>query len=378
MNLCTCSDIILPGVPSGADGRLESAQRAVYWTGPKLATTAKRFSQSLLLTEGNSNDSTSIRFRGQYRKQPELIRGRRPARLAFGISIDHRPDLKQLLFILTTPADGGVSVQFRIADGNTNDSVTYIETWNTLRTVVSRADFLYVADSKLCSHGNLDEINCAGVRFVTVLPRSRVEDRRFRKWIQSNTPSWQLLWDQPCPKVHDGPPDRWYVYRDSIGSMEAWPLVWVWSTRLTERQRIRSQEHIAVATKKLTALRARIISTKARLRAASRIDFKLEKILEDYRVRRYLKVSRTMSAEHAFKQTRRGRPGPNSAYRRITRRHYDLEWAVDQAAISYDERSDGMYPSCRARHEGYYPACAIMPRLNRHLVRRAEAPGSRV
>jgi transposase len=62
--------------------------------------------------------------------------------------------LKQLLFILTTAADGGVPVQFRCADGNTSDSVTHIETWNTLRTVAGRADFLYVADSKLCSHGN--------------------------------------------------------------------------------------------------------------------------------------------------------------------------------------------------------------------------------
>jgi hypothetical protein len=69
-------------------------------------------------------------------------------------SKDHRPDLKQLLFILTTAADGGVPVQFRCADGNTSDSVTHIETWNTLRTVAGRADFLYVADSKLCSHGN--------------------------------------------------------------------------------------------------------------------------------------------------------------------------------------------------------------------------------
>jgi transposase len=55
--------------------------------------------------------------------------------------------LKQLLFILTTDADGGVPVQFRTADGNTNDSVTHIETWTTLRAVAGRADFLYVADS---------------------------------------------------------------------------------------------------------------------------------------------------------------------------------------------------------------------------------------
>jgi hypothetical protein len=32
--------------------------------------------------------------------------------------------LKQLLFILTTDADGGVPIQFRTADGNTNNSVT--------------------------------------------------------------------------------------------------------------------------------------------------------------------------------------------------------------------------------------------------------------
>ncbi|MFZ0550829.1 MAG: hypothetical protein WAU49_09410, partial [Steroidobacteraceae bacterium] len=85
-----------------------------------------------------------------------------------------------MLFILTTAEDGGVPVQFRIADGNTNDSITHIETWNTLKTVAGRPDFLYVADSKLCSHENLDTIARAGGRFVTVLPRSRQEDRQFR------------------------------------------------------------------------------------------------------------------------------------------------------------------------------------------------------
>ena len=38
-------------------------------------------------------------------------------------SKDHRPDLKQLLFVLTTAADGGAPVHFRCADGNTSDSV---------------------------------------------------------------------------------------------------------------------------------------------------------------------------------------------------------------------------------------------------------------
>ncbi|MGA8053448.1 MAG: hypothetical protein WCA12_06230, partial [Burkholderiales bacterium] len=60
--------------------------------------------------------------------------------------------------------------------------------------------------------------------------------------------------------------------------------------------------------------------------------------------------------------TRRGRPGPDTAYRRITRKRFDIQWSIDPAAIAYDEKSDGMYPSCRARHDGYYAACPIMPR----------------
>ncbi len=98
------------------------------------------------------NDSTSIAFCGQYaHASGRRLRARRAPAITYGYSKDHRPDLKQLLFILTLDADGGVPVQFRCLDGNTSDSQTHIETWNTLRTVAARPDFLYVADSKLCA-----------------------------------------------------------------------------------------------------------------------------------------------------------------------------------------------------------------------------------
>jgi transposase len=32
------------------------------------------------------------------------------------------------------------------------------------------------------------------------------------------------------------------------------------------------------------------------------------------------------------------------AYRKITRRRFDIEWLIDKAAVTYDEMSDGMYP----------------------------------
>ena len=84
-------------------------------------------------------DSTSIRFCGQYRAAGSRSGpGRSAPAITYGYSKDHRPDLKQLLFILTTSADGGVPVQFRAAAGNTSGSITHIDTWETLKATAGR------------------------------------------------------------------------------------------------------------------------------------------------------------------------------------------------------------------------------------------------
>lgn len=291
------------------------------------------------------NDSTTISFCGQYRAASgRKIRGRSAPVITYGHSKAHRPDLKQLLFILTMNADGNVPVAFRCTDGNTSDSRTHIETWNALRAVAGRADFLYVADAKLCSRENMDYIDRAGGRFVTVMPRNRLEDEEFRQWIQSNTPPWELVWDRPNARHIDGPRDCWYVWRAPLPSAEAWSVVWVWSTLLTLRQEARRRRNIAAATEELKALRERLAGAKARLRGAAEIDLKLSMILERHHVGRYLKVRRTVREEHRYKQTRRGRPGPETAYRKLTKRRFDIEWDTDEEAIAYDHRSDGMYP----------------------------------
>ncbi|HSX82197.1 MAG TPA: IS1634 family transposase [Candidatus Saccharimonadia bacterium] len=291
------------------------------------------------------NDSTSISFCGSYRgAHGRQIRGRTAPAITYGKSKAHRPDLKQLLFILTMSADGNVPVAFRCTDGNTSDSVTHIETWNTLRAVAGRSDFLYVADSKLCSRENMDHIDRAGGRFVTVMPRSRLEDAQFREAIQTRMPEWTLVWDRPNPRYSDGPRDCWYVHRAPLPSMEAWSIVWVWSTLLTLRQHARRLRNIAAAIEDFERLRQRLASSKTRLRGAPEIDMQIKLTLDKHHVGRYLKVRRIVREEHVFKQTRRGRPGPDTAYRKITKRRFDLQWDIDDDAIAYDRKSDGMYP----------------------------------
>jgi hypothetical protein len=98
---------------------------------------------------------------------------------------------------------------------------------------------------------------------------------------------------------------------------------------LTLRQQERRHHNIATATEALTALRRRVLGPRSRVRGGARIDLEVELILEQHRVRRYLKVKRVPRPEHTFKQTQRGRPGPGTEYRRVTRRRYDLEWSID-------------------------------------------------
>jgi transposase len=291
------------------------------------------------------NDSTTIRFCGQYRAATgRRLRGRRAPWITYGHSKDRRPDLKQLLVVLTTSADGGVPVQFRCADGQTNDSQTHLETWEALRAVAGRADFLYVADSKLCTRENMDYLDRRGGRFVTVLPRSRLEDKEFRQWLQTHEPPWEKVWDRPNPRRRRGPRDRWYVCRAALPSREAWPVTWVWSTLLMLRQEQSRRERLAAASEALRDLQDRLRSPKTRLRAAGEIDRRVEEILEQYTVGRYLHVRRTVREEQRFRQWRRGRPGPQTTYRKLTRRRWDLGWRLDDAALAYDRKSDGMYP----------------------------------
>jgi transposase len=291
------------------------------------------------------NDSTSIRFTGQYRQASgRSIRGRRAPWITYGHSKDHRPDLKQLLFVLTTSADGGVPVQFRCEDGNRNDALTHIETWEALCQVSGGRDFLYVADSKLCTHDNMSHIDRQGGRFITVLPRSRSEDGIFRKWIQTHQPDWEPVWDRPNPRRKYGRRDCWFVCTYHLPSREGWPVIWVYSTLLEIHQKQRRLERLAQAIEELDQLDRRLCGPRPRLRSVSQITKHYEAVLGRYKVGRYLRVKLWQENLERFRQEHRGRAGPATRYRRELRRRHRLRWTLNKEQVVYDEKSDGMYP----------------------------------
>jgi hypothetical protein len=288
------------------------------------------------------NDSTTIQFSGQYRPaHGRRLRGRRAPWITYGYSKDHRPDLKQLLFILTATADGGIPIQFRCADGNTNDTTTHVETWEALCQAAGKRDFLYVADCKLCSLDPWSDRPPGPL--VTVLPRSRREDAEFGV-AQSHEPAWETVWDRPNPRGENLPRDVWRVCRDPLPSREGWPLTWVFSSLLALHQQQSRRERLARALQELEAWRAKLAGPRPRRHARHEVQQAVDQLAARWHVGRYLHPQVAEESEHRFRQEARGRPGPRTRYRRLTRRRLQLAWALDEASLAYDRKSDGMYP----------------------------------
>jgi transposase len=165
-------------------------------TSPGLAAATHSVQEFHVSLDELHNDSTTVTFHGAYADAAE--EKPRPARntlaITFGHNKDHRPDLKQLLYILTLSHDGGVPVHFRAASGNVTDDQTHRDTRQILCRLAGRSDFLYVADCKLATTENVTFIHGHGGRFVSTLPRTRKEDHPFHASLLAEQVRWRPLW----------------------------------------------------------------------------------------------------------------------------------------------------------------------------------------
>lgn len=290
------------------------------------------------------NDSTSVSVHGQYESADgRPRRGKPTAAVTFGHSKDHRPDLKQLVWILTVSADGSVPMAYRLADGNTSDDPTHVPTWDALVDVLGRRDFLYVADSKLCSGEAMRHIDGEGGRFVTVLPRTRGEDKWFRDWIQTNQPQWTEAIRVPGERIGDL--DRvWSTFLSPLPSAEGYRIIWVHSTVKAARDEHARRSRIEAGVAAIDTLAAKLAGPKTRLKTRAAVEQAAAAALAEAGAARWLAVTITETVEETFRQENRGRPGTDTRYRRTTRTRYAVSYQTRDDMIAYDAASDGCFP----------------------------------
>ncbi len=290
------------------------------------------------------NDSTSISVQGAYRDADGTPRaGKTTPVITQGHSKDHRPDLKQLVWILTVSADGAVPIAYRLADGNTVDDPTHVPTWDGLVALLGRVDFLYVADSKLCSRQAMGHIAGRGGRFVTVMPRSRKEDGAFRDWLQTHTPVWTEAARQPGPRL--GEPDEVYCTTPApTPSAEGYRIVWVHSTAKAGRDAAHRMRCTEAGIAAINSLDGKLAGPRNRLKTRAAVDKAAAAALINARAEKWVTYTVTETTTKTYKQARAGRPGANTDYREILTTRYTVSSDIALDQITYDAASDGCFP----------------------------------
>ncbi len=290
------------------------------------------------------NDSTTITFCGAYADAAGLGRslGRPTLAITFGHNKDHRPDLKQLLYILTVTADGGVPLHFRAESGNVTDDQTHRDTWDLLCQLTGRRDFLYVADCKLATSENMAYLHQRQGRFVTVLPRTRSEDAAFRALVAKGQVTWRPLWEKTDEE--GGVLDSYSTSDHPATTTEGYRLVWYHSRRKVEQDAVVRSGRIERALKQLAALRDKLRSPRTRYRQEAKVAAAVAEILESCGVAEWIVTEVQPQTKETFHQDHRGRPGKGTRYVKKVTMRFDLSYRIDDARVAVDARSDGIFP----------------------------------
>jgi transposase len=253
--------------------KLHMADRASLMTELVVAF-VEEFSISL---ERMSNDSTTVKAFGKYP-------GRTKTGLALkkGKSKDHRPDLKQLLFTLSVSADGAVPIHYKCYPGNVTDDKTHIETWESLRAIASRADFLYVADSKLCTDEQLHHIVGNGGRVVTIVAETWGEVTLFKQTLRTAKKAKEIIWRRQRPNC----PDRseyFSVFKGQhLTTTRGYRIHWIYSSEKRERDRKQRDGRLKRAEQNLAVLNGKI--NRRNLKTRKAIERSVDEILAENEV----------------------------------------------------------------------------------------------
>jgi transposase len=281
-------------------------------------------------------DTTSVKVFGAYANQKT-----KALQLKRGHSKDHRPDLKQLVYDLSVTRDGAIPVHFKAHDGNRTDDTLHWENWLSLRGMLGRSDFLYVADSKLCVKKTMMNIDRNHGRFITLVPRTRIEVAEFIDQCLASRIRWERVTVKRASRKHK----RMDVFEVASGLFqlrEGFRLFWFRSSEKRRRDVEDRETRIDQALDNLRGIdepsRRRGPKTEASLRR------KAEEILERFGAKQWVRLEIALERVEDFKQKTRGRAGEDTDYRRVVKWVPRLTAKRDLEAIAQSEVMDGIFP----------------------------------
>lgn len=285
------------------------------------------------------HDTTTVTFHGQYAgsfAEPRITPGHNK---------DHRPDLKQLVFGINVSADGAVPLSHEIYSGNRTDDTVHCGNVDMLRQLLGRDDFVYVADSKLATRKNLHHIDDYGGKFVSILPRSRSEDQRFRASLRegSHKIRWRRFLVMENKRRQSDPPDVYSTTNAGPGKTDdGFRLLWCRSSQKALHDAQAREDSLSRTETDLYQLASRVNTGK--LKTRSSILREAKAVVRNHQCKSFIALKACSETRVETRRLRRGRPGKNDPVRHVRSRVFRLEYRRVKEALGAEARTDGVFP----------------------------------
>lgn len=286
------------------------------------------------------NDATTLSMQGAY----SSATGDSPAapRVRFGHAKE-RPDLAQLIYLLTVSGDGYVPITYRLADGNTPEDPTHISTWKSCCVLAGRSDFLYASDAKLCNREAMGYIDRNHGRFLTVMPATRSEVGEFRRFIARNTPEWTEVLRRPGRRTLD-PDVVFHATPAPSPSSEGYRIVWIRSSEKELDDAAKRHRAIEAAGVAVRELDTKLSGPRCRMKDEPSVQAAAKAAIEGAKASRWVSTEISTKTIVRHRQQKRGRPGPNTLYVGIEEQRYSVATVIADDVVRDDAYFDGCWP----------------------------------
>jgi transposase len=282
------------------------------------------------------HDTTTVKLYGAYNGW-----GGEPC-AANGHSKDYRPDLKQLVLGMNVSGDGAVPLLHDVYSGNRSDDSIHISNWEHLRRLLQTTQFMYTADSKLCTEKNLSHIEFYHGQYITVMPRTWKEDRLFRLKAQEGKVRWRLIYQRPSNRHPDSVIDRYYTTAPQYLNENTRRIVWIKSSQKAQIDWQSRDEQIRKTVAAFHSLNARINHRRLKQRRA--IGIAARQVLRQFKTETLISFKLDKRVVVSRRYASPGRPSKDS-FEKINRKtEYCMRWSINKNEILRQSRTDGVFP----------------------------------
>ena len=186
-------------------------------------------------------------------------------------------------------------------------------------------------------------IHSRGGRFLSILPRSRSEDGQIREWAQTH--AFDFTEAARRPGKHKGSPDSVYWTAPApIPTSEGHRIVWVRSSQKHECDAEARRGRIEQGMLALESVQARLAGPRTRIKTLLAAHDAAQTALNAAGAARWITYEIAATIDEEFRQEKRGRPGPDTRYRKIAKTTFTLTFKIDHEKVAYDAATDGCFP----------------------------------